>query len=264
MSVDWFANTKNVYGTFGYDERRSFPCTFGMNERAGMNAVELDKYLKNSILPLYPDIQDYAGKRVLLKLDSGPGRLNVEMLADLRLQGLYIVPGVPNTTAKTQETDQNYGLYKSVVRENLRSLSQCRFDLQLTLRITDLPLLVFGGVCPSTGMVLRDAFSESFSIARNLACWRKCGAVPLTMAPIYSGEIRSQVPAGAAAVAASSNNASQEDEGIEKLKSLQSMNEFYCSVLEANGLLSAPYWRIPKIQHMMLDTCLDLKMIITT
>jgi hypothetical protein len=74
-----------------------------MNERAGMNAVELDKYLKNSILPLYPDIQDLPGKRVVLKMDSGPGRLNVEMLADLRLQGLYSIPGVPNTTAKTQE-----------------------------------------------------------------------------------------------------------------------------------------------------------------
>jgi hypothetical protein len=87
---------------------------------------------------------------LLLKL----GQLNVEMLADLRLQGLYIVPGIPNTTAKAQETDQNYGLYKSVVRGNLRLLSQCRLDLQLMLQITDLPLIVFGGACPSTGLVL--------------------------------------------------------------------------------------------------------------
>jgi hypothetical protein len=77
-----------------------------------MPCPELDKYLKNSILPLYPDIADSPGKRVILKVDSGPGRCNVEMLADLRLQGLYLIPGVPNTTAKTQETDQNYGLYK--------------------------------------------------------------------------------------------------------------------------------------------------------
>jgi hypothetical protein len=63
-----------------------------MNERAGMNAVELDnKYIMNSILPLYPDIQDYPGKRVLLKLDSGPGRLNVKMLANLRLQAARLV-----------------------------------------------------------------------------------------------------------------------------------------------------------------------------
>jgi hypothetical protein len=99
-----------------------------------MNAIKLEKYLKNSILPLYPDIQDFPGKRVVLKVDSGPGRLNIQMLADLRLHGLYLVPGVPsNTTHKTQETDQNYGLYKSCVRENLRALSQACFDIGATL-----------------------------------------------------------------------------------------------------------------------------------
>jgi len=38
-----------------------------------MNAVELDKYIKKAILPLYPDVADVPRKRVLLKLDSGPG-----------------------------------------------------------------------------------------------------------------------------------------------------------------------------------------------
>jgi hypothetical protein len=50
MSIDWFCATKRVTGTFGLPSRRSFPCTFGMNEKAGMNAVELEKYMKNSIL----------------------------------------------------------------------------------------------------------------------------------------------------------------------------------------------------------------------
>jgi hypothetical protein len=41
----------------GYHERSSFPSfTCGMSERAGMNYVAKDKYLKNSILPLYPVI----------------------------------------------------------------------------------------------------------------------------------------------------------------------------------------------------------------
>jgi hypothetical protein len=172
ISIDWFGYTKKVIGTFGFPTRRAVPCTFGMNERAGMNAVELDKYMKNAILPLYPDIQDVPGKRVLLKVDSGPGRLNIEMLADLRLHGLYLVPGVPNTTHQTQETDQNYGIYKSSFRENLRNLSQCRFENSLTLQVADLPLLVFGGECPSTGLPLRDAFSDAFSIERNLIAGR--------------------------------------------------------------------------------------------
>jgi hypothetical protein len=206
-----------------------------MNERAGMNAIELDKYMKNSILPLYPDIEDKPGKRVLLKVDSGPGCLNVEMLADLRLQGLYLVPGVPNTTHVTQETDQNYGLYKSRVRENLRNLSQCRYDRKETLKVCDLPLIVFGGLCPSTGLLLRDAFSDAFSIERNLACWRKCGAVPLTMAPLLhaAAGVRHEIPAGAAAALSAGE---EEDAAITKLKDLETSNRFFCDLLTANGL----------------------------
>jgi hypothetical protein len=203
-----------------------------MNERAGMNAVELDKYMKNSILPLYPDIEDVPGKRVIIKVDSGPGRLNVEMLADLRLQGLYLVPGVPNTTAKTQETDQNYGVYKTSFRTNLRNLSQCRFENQLSLRVSDLALLVFGGYCPQTGMKLRDAFSDAFSIERNLSCWKKCGAVPLTKAPLFSGEIRHEVPTGAAALAMAGET---EDPAVTQLRSLEIWNRYYCDVLTTNG-----------------------------
>jgi hypothetical protein len=52
MSIDWFCNTKDVFGTFEYKERKRRPCTFGMNERAGVNAVELYKYLKKSILSI--------------------------------------------------------------------------------------------------------------------------------------------------------------------------------------------------------------------
>jgi hypothetical protein len=167
-------STKNVWSQFGHDARRSLPVTFGMNEKAGMNAVELDKYITNSILPLFPDIADMEGKRVILKIDSGPGCMNVEMLAKLRVQGLYLVPGVPNTTGQTQETDQNYGPFKSTYRDNICCLSQAHFERQFSLKVTHLPLLVFGGECPLTGVLLKDAFSSAFSIHSNLSCWCKC------------------------------------------------------------------------------------------
>lgn len=95
-----------------------------MNVKARMNAVELDKYITKAVLPLYPDLANINGFRVILKVDSGPGQMNVEMLARLCVQGLYLVPGVPNTTHRTQETDQNYGIYKLSFRDNLRVLSQ--------------------------------------------------------------------------------------------------------------------------------------------
>lgn len=200
-----------------------------------MDKVELNKYMKKAILPLYPDIADVPGKRVIMKVDSGPGRLNLEMLADLRVQGLYLVPGVPNTTHKTQETDQNYGVYKSSFRQNLRSLSQRHFEAGLTLKVADLALLVFGGTCPSTGTDLRDAFSDAFSIERNLWCWKKCGAVPLTKSLLFSGELRSQVPVGAAAAAAAADAGAHEDPAIERLKSLETFNRFYCDILTTFG-----------------------------
>lgn len=232
IGVEWILNTKDVVGQFGYNERRAHPCTFGMNEKAGMNAVELDKYFTGSILPLYPDIEDIALKRVLMKVDSGPGRMNVEMLANLQVRGLYLVPGVPNSTAKTQETDQNYGMYKSVVRDNLRVLSQARFDRKESLHVSDLPILIFGGVCTVTRIKLRDAFTESFSVERNLSCWRKCGAVPLTRAPLQSASVRREVPVGAAA-AAHANGPS--DPAVDHLRNLEDLNKFYCSLLSANG-----------------------------
>ena len=229
IGVDWIANAKNVVAQFGFPVRCVLPCTFGMNEKAGMNAVELDKYFTGSILPLYPDVEDKAGKRVLVKVDSGPGRMNVEMLAKLQVRGLYLVPGVPNSTATTQETDQNYGIYKSVLRDNLRLLSQARFEKKLSMHVSDLPLLVFGGRCASTGTELRDSFSLAFSIERNIACWKKCGAVPLTRSPLHSEEVRHEVPTGPAALLTVTNPA------IDHLKNLEDLNDFYCTFLSSNG-----------------------------
>ena len=230
LSVDWFTHSKNVVAKFGFPCTVSLPCTFGMNEKAGMNSIELDKYIKNSILPLYPDIQDIKGKRVILKVDSGPGRMNVEMLADLRVQGLYLVPGVPNTTSHTQETDQSYGPFKSIYRCNIRTLSQARFDRGLSLQVTDLPLLVFGGNCAQTNAELRDAFSSAFSVAANINVWHKCGAVPLTRLPLLSKGVRHEVPIGAAALQVQSVAPE-----VLRLKNIESLNHFYCDVLTSSG-----------------------------
>ena len=51
------------HSQYGWPDRKAFPRTWGLNKKAGMNAVELDKYLTNSILPLYPDVEDLPGKR---------------------------------------------------------------------------------------------------------------------------------------------------------------------------------------------------------
>ncbi len=114
---------KGIRGKFGYDNDQIFPCTLGLNEKGGMDREEFEKYIFNGIVPLYPNALDVPGKRVLIKIDSGPGRNNNEvMCARLRNLGIYLYPGVPNTTAVTQETDRGYGKFKSGTRQNLADL----------------------------------------------------------------------------------------------------------------------------------------------
>ena len=76
---------------------------FGANPKAGMDNIELNKYLFSTIVPFYPDAENKAVKRVVVIVDSGPGRVNETILAKLRICGFYLIPGVPNTTHVTQQ-----------------------------------------------------------------------------------------------------------------------------------------------------------------
>ena len=168
FSVEFIARCKDVWGVFGHNKRTLLPCAFRLNDKAGMNSVELDKCFKGSMLPLYPDIDDVPLKRVIAKVDSGPGCMNVEMLAHMRIGGLHIVPGLPNTTGMTQETDQNYGPFKGQCRNNLHLLATERFEKKKTIDVNDLPLLVFGGEDPETGIKLGTPSTSHFQ--RQTAC----------------------------------------------------------------------------------------------
>ena len=100
-------------------------CTVNCNVKAGMDAVEFSKYLQTSVMPLYPDAQDTPRKRVLIIVDSGPGRLDLDMLATLRASAFYLMVGVPNTTHVNQATYRNYGPFKTIYIINLKELTRC-------------------------------------------------------------------------------------------------------------------------------------------
>lgn len=133
-----------IIGKFGRDEAQPIHVSFGLNEKGGMDEIEFEKYVKNSIITLYPDACDLPGKRVLIKVDSGPGRLNTELLAELRLLGFYLYPGVPNTTAVTQETDRNYRPFKGQFRSNLADIVDARMEMKKSVSLQ--PWLV-GMIC---------------------------------------------------------------------------------------------------------------------
>ena len=174
-----------VRATFGNDEERVWPATYGLNEKGGMDDCEFEKYIRNSIIPLYPNAEDSPGKRVMIKIDSGPGRLNADLLARLQLLGFVLYPGVPKTTAVTQETDQTYGMFKNVFFQNLDQLTKFRANQNesMSLQPWIVGILVFGGVDGVTGMVIeKNAFYIAFTTKRNIEAWEKFGTCPLTQA----------------------------------------------------------------------------------
>ena len=126
---DFLRHVSSTHGRFGCEEERVWPCMIGLNEKGGMNDEEFDKYIDNSIVPHYPDLEDMLGKRVLPKVDSGPGRNGRDMLNKARFRGVYLFPGLPpNATTVQQEMDMNYGPFKSVVHSNLKNISTASFS----------------------------------------------------------------------------------------------------------------------------------------
>lgn len=101
------------------------------------------------------------------------------------------MPGVPNTTHVTQETDQNYGPFKTIYFHNLEILVKSRYARNMTLSVADIPLLIFGG--EDGDVVLEDAFAKAFSPERNLAVWVKVGTVPLTRACLSDAKVAHEI-----------------------------------------------------------------------
>ena len=61
IRFEFLTHVQNTCGRFGYDEERIFPATIRTNEKGGMTDVEFDSYIKNSVIPLFPDLADRPG-----------------------------------------------------------------------------------------------------------------------------------------------------------------------------------------------------------
>jgi co-chaperonin GroES (HSP10) len=110
--------------------------------------------------------------------------MNIDLLAELRASGFILFPGAPNTTAVSQETDQNYGPFKNQYAKNLDALVEARVNQKKT---TSLPpwmvcLIVYGGTDPETNFVVENSAFQQAAFSREacLAVWEKVGAAPLT------------------------------------------------------------------------------------
>jgi hypothetical protein len=168
-----------VVGQFGCEEERSWPVMFGQNEKGGMDEVEFEKYLLNSIVHLYPDAKNMPGHRVLLKVDSGPGRMNIRLFTKLRCLGFILYPCVPNTTHVTQETNRCYGPFKTQFAIKLDDLVDARLkkDKSVSLQPKLVGLPVFGGYDEQSEFNIEvSAFQQGFNRDMCVSAWEKVGA----------------------------------------------------------------------------------------
>jgi hypothetical protein len=94
-----------IHAAFSFEEERLFPVMFGQNKKGGMDSKEFKKCVLGSIVLLYPKARDKPGHLVMLKVDSGSGRINLNRLARLQQLGFVMYPGIPNSTHVSQETD---------------------------------------------------------------------------------------------------------------------------------------------------------------
>ena len=60
--------------------------------------VEFQQYFLKHVT-LFSDSNDVNGKRVMVKVDSGPGRLQEDFSAKARTLGFIVYPGVPNNSS---------------------------------------------------------------------------------------------------------------------------------------------------------------------
>ena len=129
---------------------------------------------------------------MILKCDSGPGRLNLDLLADLRTSGFILFPGVPKTTAVMQETDQNYGPFKTQYCKNLDVVVDERIKQKQSTSLApwQVGLIVFGGVDPVTNIIVESAFEQGFSREGCRHAWEKVSAAPLTRACLTNKKVR--------------------------------------------------------------------------
>ena len=81
----------------------------------------------------------------------------MKLLAQICLLGFVLHPGVPNTTAVSQETDRTYGPFKTAFRIILDKIFQERMlkKRKMALNPWLVGLVVFGGVDPETGVLVR-------------------------------------------------------------------------------------------------------------
>ena len=208
MGLSWMAGAPGVNDVFGCGEPRDFPPGFAVTANGSMDLSMFVRWLGMCIFPIFLDMSptflyssfgDIVSGPVGLKIDMGPGRFsknaeNYAMRMSAALRGLFIFPGLQNTTAAMQEMGELYALCQHLFQTNNERL----LVEKINALARETKAAQQGGPAPATVVSLGNAdlafiingrvgdpseqrpFAHCFTQWRVLAAWEKIGAVPLT------------------------------------------------------------------------------------
>jgi hypothetical protein len=197
-----FPSFPQVTGKYGYQEPRCFDVELATSPNGSMTAELFEEWMCEKVLPLWPDLCDQPGKRVMMKADGGPGWQVISFLARAKVEGCYHLPGGPNTTKETQEMDQLFSALKGRVYANRDKLYEARFKIDgynAHLTLNDVGFLIHGGdIRLSNGQTIHlvDAFSEYLSPQHIRRAREKCGYCPATRNALNGNRVRHEVVEG--------------------------------------------------------------------
>ena len=258
VDARWLIGLPRVIWEFADGSTKTFPVSFKVTPKGGMDGASFEEWLEKCVYPLFPDMSpkweiNAAGEivkgPVVLRIDGGPGRLGPSSTAwrvRASIRGLLIFPGLQNATSVVQEMDDLYGLFQQMCQEIAdeiaaeRMLKRAREDqagvpavakrTKVQLTNLDLGRIVNGR---RSDPVEKCAFEFAFTPERIEESFRKIGAVPLTRAGLKHKKVRHEVADG--------------DPANDSLLALEARHAANTAALEAHGanveMLVAPLAR---------------------
>ena len=247
VKVSWLDGLPNVEGRFGCPTRVESASFYSVRSSGSMDDSLFNDYVDRVILPLYPNISKTAmsdantgelcdvvvirccscsnfcplfilsGKLlcgpVILKVDSGPGRLvasadSISRREKLKEMGLLILMGLPNATSVQQEMDVIYQAFKSATyargeallvqklmlrgreQQENRRLNNGLVAAPLGIGFEELSIVVDGVNGDSIDM---KPFTKFFTGDRIVKSWEKVGFVPFTRSCTLNKKVRHEL-----------------------------------------------------------------------
>ena len=185
-----------VHGKFGHGKRVRLDTTVSANKKGGMNSEIFINYLEG-LFDVYPDMEDVPGKRVIVLLDGGPGRDEIEAYCDFAERGLYCLPLVPNLTHIVQPVDNIVNVFK-IAMEKVKKQLLTEKGRQLT--VADIPCVLNGRgalLDSRTGEVVRSAIHSPCQVLCDASlvkkAWFETGFWPMNRKALEHPEVKDVV-----------------------------------------------------------------------